>query len=318
MKVVILVPPEVQLLDVAGPMDVFCEANKMTGDKVYEVRLVGMNPELSVAANGMRFLADYSINTLLPEIDTLLIAGSPYIQKYEHHELLLQWIKHHAPLARRIGSICTGAFLLANAGYLDGRQVTTHWNSTSRLAQNYPNIKVEPNRIYVKDQTIFTSAGVTASMDLALALVEEDLGRKLALKIAKHLILFLKRPGGQSQFSMQLAAQIANKEPIRELQEWILEHLSAHLSVDNLAEKAGMSPRNFARVFKHELGITPGDFVEIARVEAAQRLLEEGDTPLKKVASLCGFSDANSLRRAFFRRMNVTPHDYRQRFLRTS
>ncbi|HEY4368642.1 MAG TPA: helix-turn-helix domain-containing protein [Steroidobacteraceae bacterium] len=215
---------------------------------------------------------------------------------------------------RRIGSICTGAFLLAHAGLLDGRRATTHWNSTARLAEMFPKIRLEPNTIYMKDGPIYTTAGVTASMDLALALVEEDHGRSIALRVAKELILFLKRPGGQSQFSMHLEAQAAEIGPIRDILEWIRDTLAENLAVDALAARLGMSSRNFARLFKRETDVTPGDFVEAARVEAARRMLEESDTQLKKVASMCGFAGHSGLRRAFMRRLKVAPADYRSRF----
>ncbi len=314
-KVVILTVPDVQMLDVVGPMDVFSEANIQLGSPTaYQVRLVALTPDAVQAENGMRFLPDASVKTALGAIDTLLVAGSPRIQAWETHPELLAWIKKHAPRARRTGSICTGAFLLGHAGLLNGRHATTHWKSTTRLTELFAKVQVDPNRIYIKDGPIYTSAGVTASMDLALALVEEDHGREVALRVAKKLILFLKRPGGQSQFSMQLEAQIADQSPVRALQEWILEHLNQDLSVEALAARMKMSSRNFARLFKRETGATPGDYVEAARVEAAKRILEEGDTHLKKVASLCGFTDPGGLRRAFARHLRVTPIEYRQRF----
>jgi transcriptional regulator GlxA family with amidase domain len=227
---------------------------------------------------------------------------------------LIAWLVGQSRYVRRLGSVCSGAFLLARAGLLTGRRATTHWNSAARLAKNYPNVRVEPDHIFVKDGPVYTSAGVTAGMDLALALVEEDHGRGVALRVARELVMFVKRPGGQSQYSLHLAAQVTERSPLRDIQESILNDLSAELSVEVLASRAGMSVRNFSRMFKRETGTTPGDFVEIARVQAARRMLEESDTPLKKVAYVCGFSDQNSLRRAFIRRLGVTPIEYRQRF----
>ena len=315
MRIAVLTVPSVQMLDVAGPMDVFSEANTLLGDPTaYETRIVALSAEPVVALNGTRFLPDMTIESSLEGFDSLLVAGTPGIRDYESHPELIKWIAREAPHVRRIGSVCTGAFILAHAGLLNGRRATTHWNFAARLAATFPEIKVEANTIYAKDGPVYSSAGVTASMDLALALVEEDHGRSIALRVAKQLVLFLKRPGGQSQFSVHLETQVAEIGPIRDIHEWILEHISGDLSVEALAARAGMSSRNFARLFKRETDMTPGDYVEATRVEVARRMLEEGDTPLKKVASLCGFTDQNGLRRAFMRRIKVTPVEYRQRF----
>lgn len=315
MRIAILAIPGVQMLDLAGPMDVFSEACNLLRDPgAYAMTIVALSSEPVTALNGTRFLPDATVECSLEGFDTLLIAGSPGIRQYEEDPRLVQWILRESRHVRRIGSICTGAFLLAHAGLLNGRRATTHWNSTGRLAEMFPAVKLEPNTIYVKDGAVYTTAGVTASMDLALALVEEDHGRSIALRVAKELILFLKRPGGQSQFSVHLESQVAEIGPIRDIHEWILDHLSEDLSVETLAARLAMSSRNFARLFKRETDMTPGDYVEAARVEAARRMLEEGDTPLKKVARMCGFADQSSLRRAFMRRINVTPVEYRQRF----
>ena len=315
MRIAILTVPSVQMLDVAGPMDVFSEANTLLRDpQAYDMRIVGLTQEPVTALNGTRFLPDASIGMSLEGFDTLLIAGAPGIRAYESHPQLIEWITREARHVRRVASVCTGAFILAHAGLLNGRCVTTHWNSSARLAETFPEVMVEPNRIFIKDGPVYTSAGVTASMDLALALVEEDHGRSVALRVAKQLILFLKRPGGQSQFSVHLETQVAQIGPIRDIHEWILDNISGDLSIEALAARAAMSCRNFARLFKRETDMTPGDYVEATRVEVARRMLEEGSMPLKKVASLCGFSDQNGLRRAFMRRINVTPVDYRQRF----
>jgi transcriptional regulator GlxA family with amidase domain len=315
MRIAILTIPGVQMLDVAGPMDVFSEANRLLQDPdAYSMTIVALSPEPVTALNGTRFLPDATIESSLDGFDTLLIAGSPGIRKYENHPELVQWTVRESRRVRRVGSVCTGAFLLGHAGLLNGRRATTHWNSAARLAELFPAVKLEPNTIYVKDGPIYTTAGVTASMDLALALVEEDHGRSVSLRVAKELILFLKRPGGQSQFSVYLEGQVAEIGPIRDIHEWILDNLSEDLSVEALAARLAMSSRNFARLFRRETDMTPGDYVEAMRVEAARRMLEEGDTPMKKVASLCGFADQSGLRRAFMRRINVTPAEYRQRF----
>ena len=314
-RIAILSVPGVQMLNVTGPMDVFSQANNQIGDAPrYVVEIVGLNSDPIKALNGTRFMPDETIHTALGEYDTVLVAGSPGIRDYEENEDLIEWLVNRARQARRVGATCTGAFLLAHAGLLDGRRATTHWNSTARMSRTFPSIKVDPSPVFVKDGTVYTTAGVTASMDLALALVEEDHGRKVALRIAKELILFIKRPGGQAQFSMHLAAQISDSGPIRDTQEWILNHVGENLSTAAMALRVGMSVRNFARLFKRESQMTPGDYVEAARVEAARRMMEEGNTSLKVVAGKCGFSDQGGLRRAFVRRLDVTPAEYRQTF----
>jgi len=315
MRMAILTVPSVQMLDVAGPMDVFSEANIQLRDpNAYQVKIVGLSMEPVKALNGMRFLPDMTIEQSLEGFDTLMVAGTPGIRDYENHPALIDWVAREARHVRRIGSVCTGALILAHAGVLKGRRATTHWNFAGRLTSAFPDIEVEANTIYVKDGPVYSCAGVTASMDLALALVEEDHGRSIALRIAKQLILFLKRPGGQSQFSVHLETQIAEIGPIRDIHQWILNNIAGDLSIEALADHAGMSSRNFARLFKRETDMTPGDYVEAARVEVARRMIEEGGIPLKRVAALCGFTDQNGLRRAFMRRLEVTPVEYRDQF----
>jgi transcriptional regulator GlxA family with amidase domain len=326
MRVAMLAFPGVQMLDLVGPMDVFDEANRQLRDpSAYTLAIVAPRAETTRGANGLRFLPDLPVDALEDDIDTLLVPGSVPPQEvtgevaYDpaRDRALLGWLARQPEHVRRIGSISNGAFVLAAAGLLDGRRATTHWASAARLAVQFPRVRIEPDRIYVKDGPIYTSAGVTAGMDLALAMLEEDHGHGSALRVARQLVMFVKRPGGQSQFSLHSNAPVAQRTPIRETQEWIFADLTGDLSVEALASRAGMSLRNFARMFKRETSETPGDFVEIARVEAARRMLEDSDTPLKKVASQCGFSDQNSLRRAFMRRLGVSPVEYRQRFRST-
>jgi transcriptional regulator GlxA family with amidase domain len=247
-------------------------------------------------------------------VDTLILAGGIGARRALGERAVIGWIRRIAPRVRRLASVCTGAFLLAEAGLLDGRRATTHWRSCPLLAERYPRIAVDPDPIFVRDRRVYTSAGITAGMDLALALVEEDHGREVALAVARELVMFLKRPGGQSQFSVPLMAQATDHQPIRELQGWIGEHLAADLSVAALARRAAMSPRNFARVFTRGVGVTPARFVERARVEAARRRLEESSLRVDAVATECGFSSAEVMRRTFLRTVRVTPADYRQRF----
>ena len=315
MRIGILVFPGVQLLDVAGPADVFVEAARQLGDlKAYQVQVIGTEAGALCSGSGPRLLVDATIANHRGRLDTLLVAGGPDVAAIVARDDLQRWLQRQAKAVRRIGSVCSGAFVLAAAGLLQGRRVATHWNAVDQLAAENPGTRVEPDAIYVKDGPLYTSAGVTAGMDLALAMVEEDHGRDLALRVARELVMFLKRPGGQSQFSAHLAAQTAGKSAIRALQDHVLANLRGDLSVPALAVRAGMSERNFARVFKDEVGLTPAEFVEIARIDEARRRLEASDLPLKRLADAVGYANADALRRAFARRVGVGPRDYRRRF----
>lgn len=315
MRIAVLAFPGVQMLDVTGPVDIFSEAMRQAkAPGAYTLQVIGTVAGPFRASNGMAIVPDATIAEAAPGIDTLLVAGGPELDLAAKPPALDGWLREQAARVRRLGSVCSGAFLLADAGLLDGLRVTTHWNVSARLAQDYPKLRVEPDQIYVRDGGVYTSAGITAGMDLALALVEEDFGRELALRVAREFVMFLKRPGGQSQFSAHLAAQTAERDVIRQVQAWVLDHLVEPLTIDQLAAQAGMSTRNFARTFKQEAAITPGDYVEMARVDAARRLLEETGHPLKRVASWSGFGDPATLRRAFGRRLGVSPGDYRRRF----
>ncbi len=313
--VVIVVPPNAQSLDVSGPMDAFLEANRQSGGKAsYEVRLISIGTDRTVRAGGMSLVADASIYDADQAIDTFLVAGTPdYVQAYSSVDFHA-WLRRRAPQTRRYGSVCTGAFFLGAAGLLDGLRATTHWQHAAELAERFPAAKVVPDQIYVEDGSLYTSAGVTAGIDLALKLIEDDHGRDLALGVARRLVVFLKRPGGQSQFSAHLAAQIATEDRIQSVQNWILDHLPLDLTLKALAGRAAMSVRNFTRVFQSETGITPAEFVEMARVDAARRLLEDTGIPLQRVASRCGFATPDTMRRAFVRQIGAGPRDYRERF----
>ncbi|MFZ6046962.1 GlxA family transcriptional regulator [Pseudomonas sp. CR3202] len=315
MRIALLAFPRVQLLDIVGPADVFAEAAKQLGNpRAYRVEVIGTEPGLLKGSSGIRLAVDSTVETHKGKLDTLLVAGSPFVDDIAGNPALQQWLRQQADSVRRIGSVCTGAFALAAAGMLRGRRVTTHWNSSVRLAEENPETRVECDSIYVKDGNLYTSAGVTAGMDLALAMVEEDHGRELALRVAREMVMFFKRPGGQSQFSAHLAAQTAERSVIRAIQDHVLAHLKDDLSVPALAARAGMSERNFARVFKQEAGSTPAEFVELARIDAARRLAEESDIPLKRLADEVGYANIDGFRRAFQRRLGVTPSDYRSRF----
>jgi transcriptional regulator GlxA family with amidase domain len=315
--VAIVIPQNAQSLDVSGPLDAFLEANRQAPRQSnYAVRLLSTGHDRTVKAGGMSLVADGSIFEDEGVIDTLLVAGTPdYAQAYTSTELH-QWLRRRAPQTRRHGSVCTGAFFLGAAGLLDGLNATTHWQHAAELAEKFPAAKIVPDQIYVEDGALWTSAGVTAGIDLALKLIEDDHGRELALTIARRLVVFLKRPGGQSQFSAHLAAQIATEGRIQAVQHWVLDHLSLDLTVNSLASRAGMSVRNFTRNFLQEAGITPADFVEMARVDSARRLLEDTDMPLQRVAANCGFANPDTMRRAFLRRIATAPSEYRKRFCR--
>jgi transcriptional regulator GlxA family with amidase domain len=265
-------------------------------------------------SSGLRIVPDSHVRAVRGPVDTLVVAGGEGVAEASADATLLRWLRRVASRVRRVASVCTGAFILAQAGLLDGRRATTHWASCDALARTHPSVDVDRDAIFVRDGNVYTSAGVTAGMDLALALVEADHGRELALAVARWLVLFLKRPGGQSQFSAQLAAQCAARDPIREVQGWIVEHPADDLTVDALAARASMSPRHFARVFVREAGTTPGRFVERARIEAARRRLEDSADGVEQVAAACGFGTAESMRRAFVQVLRVSPSAYRSRF----
>ncbi len=308
----------VQLLDVSGPLDVFAEANVQAGAEVYRPTVVAVRRGPVRASSGVRLMPDIVIEddprgTTLPRFHTLLVAGAPHAGEVPAEPLVLDWIRRAAPAARRFGSVCSGAFLLAEAGLLDGRRITTHWAAADALAQRFPKVTVDADAIHVRDGKVCTSAGVTAGMDLALALVEEDLGREIALKVASQLVMFFKRPGGQAQFSRREAPAAANRSALQELQRWVAAHPAASHDVPSLAARIGVSPRHLSRLFQEEVGITPASWVEAARVSAARQLLEEGNVAPKQVAAACGFSSVDTLRRAFLRVVGVTPADYRKR-----
>ncbi|MEP9379356.1 GlxA family transcriptional regulator [Aquabacter sp. CN5-332] len=313
MRIVILAPPGVQSLDVVGPAEVFWEAARRLGDpSAYEVQVMATTDEPVRGTGGLRFLADRTIHDPDEPIDTLLVGGDPSFQVID--PAVMDWLRRRAPGVRRYGSVCTGVFLLAAAGLLDGKRVTTHWECAGQLKAEYPHLAIDTDQIFIRDGALVTTAGVTAGMDLALALVEEDYGRDLALIVARYMVMFLKRPGGQSQFSAHLVAQMSGKSPIQQVQEFVLGHLAEPLTVDALASRAGMSTRNFSRVFRREMGMTPADFVDAARLDHARRMLQDTTMPAQRIAALCGFGNVDAMRRTFVRNLGVSPVDYRRRF----
>jgi transcriptional regulator GlxA family with amidase domain len=319
--VVIVAAPGAEVLDVVGPFQVFTSAVTLFADQhpraapIYRVEIVACTRQHSFTTNsGLQISAHKSFHQVRGEIDTLLVAGGSAVEHDRTSPETVEWIRRVAPGTRRFGSVCTGVLLLARAGLLNGRRATTHWAWCEQLARRYPRVAVEPDPIFVRDGSVYTSAGVTAGMDLALALVEEDHGSPLALQVARHLVLYLRRPGGQSQFSAALSLQLSDRQPLRELQSWVLENLDKELNVPMLAERLSMSPRNFARVFGQEMRLTPGKFVERLRVETARRRLEETGRSLKKIAAECGFGSVGSMRTVFQRVVGVAPGRYRQHF----
>ncbi len=319
-RIVMIAFPDAQIIDITGPLEVFGRAARLLTDErgwrvpAYTVEIAATKAGPFSTSSGIRLIADRSIAQVRGPIDTLLVAGGRGTTAAIRDRALIEWLRGSVNRTRRICSVCTGAFLLAEAGLLDGLSATTHWRQCERLATQFPAVKVETDPIFVRAGKILTSAGVTAGIDLALALLEEDHGRDVALAVARELVMFLRRPGGQSQFSVQLSRQLADREPIRELQRWMADHPGADLSVDALARRAAMSPRNFARVFMREVGVTPGEFVENLRVEAARRRLEESAEGVDSIASECGFGTRESMRRAFLRILHVPPSAYRSRF----
>jgi transcriptional regulator GlxA family with amidase domain len=314
MTLAILAMPGVQLMDACGPLDVFAEANRQAGYEAYRLMLLACEPGPLVSSSGTRLVPDAWIGDELEPLDTLLVAGTPLATEQYLRSGILDWLRQRAGSCRRYGSVCTGAFALAAAGLLDGRRVTTHWAVTETLAQRYPLIQVEPDAIQVHDGKLRTAAGVTAGLDLALALVQEDLGQDIARQVAAHLVMYFKRPGGQLQFSRQGTTSPIGRSALQALQRYVAANPALDHGIANLAARMGLSPRHFARVFHSDVGITPAAWVEMARVNAARGRLEEGREAPKQVAALCGFANADTLRRAFVRHVGVTPAEYRKRY----
>jgi transcriptional regulator GlxA family with amidase domain len=311
----VLAYPSVQLLDVTGPLQVFASANDLVtgagGTPPYLLRVVAQGGKATASA-GLGLAVD-SLPPVGAPLDTLMIAGGQGVEAAAADPVLVDWVRQRAGQARRIASVCTGAFLLAACGLLDGRRAATHWSVCSELARRFPAVRVEPDPIFVCDGPVWTSAGVTAGIDLALALLEQDLGRSVALAVARYLVVFLKRPGGQAQFSTALSLQAA-EDKFGALHAWINAHLADALSLPMLAAQAGMSERSFSRHYAEATGLTPGRAVERLRVEAARQLLSESRLPVKRISQRCGFGSEETMRRSFLRLLAATPQDYRARF----
>ncbi|MEU6220363.1 GlxA family transcriptional regulator [Streptomyces sp. NPDC047022] len=316
-RVVFLIYPQFQVLDLTGPHEVFGQAAQwVPAGEGYAVEIVASRAGAVRASHGIDVMAS-GIQQCEGPMDTLVVVGAPGNPQGADDEELVRWLEAAAGRARRVAAVCTGAFLLARAGLLDGRRAVTHWACCERLAREHPNVTVTPDPIFVHDGAVWTSAGVTAGMDLALAMVEEDHGPEVSRAIARILVMFVQRPGGQTQFSTQLAAQRPTRKPLRDLQAWVTDHLADDLTVRALAERAGMSERNFTRVFRAETGRTPAGYVETVRIEAARALLETTDITVDAIARLSGFGSAETLHRRFKHTLGVTPSQYRRHFSTT-
>ena len=315
--VAIVVYEGVQALDVAGPMDVFSEANTFVDEADrYETVLIAAHRDSLRASNGIRLVADLTFEEAAGGFDIILVAGAPTPPEAEPEPYLVQWVKELPRRSSVYGSICTGAFILGYAGLLDNRRVTTHWQDAQALAARFPKAKVEPDLIYVRDGRLITAAGVTAGIDLSLALVGQRHGAETALKVAKRLVVVAQRQGGQSQFSPYLTAPADPESPIARIQDHVMGNIGDRHTLESLAAVVGMSPRNLVRHFVQATGITPHEFIERARVDAARMMLERSDRPLKAVAFDCGFGSADRMRIVFSTRLGVTPVQYRASFQR--
>ncbi|MBC8009410.1 MAG: GlxA family transcriptional regulator [Burkholderiales bacterium] len=315
-RIVILMYPRVRELDVAGVVDVFASANHLLPqERRYQIDYVSTEREPQVdGMYGQQLRGGPHYSTLKGKVDTFLVPGGIGIAEGRTQPALLKWVRKQAAGSRRVGSICVGAFLLAEAGLLDGRRATTHWAFAKKMAEQFPAVNVDPDPIWVKDGNLYSSAGATSGIDLSLAMVEEDHGRKIALEVARMLVVFLCRPGSQAQFSVSLQEQATENRPLRDLQIWMLDNLSDDLSVPALATRAAMSERNFQRVFTREMGKSPAHHVEEIRIEAVRRKLERSTQGMEEIASACGFNSADVMGRSFLRQLKCTPAEYRARF----
>ncbi|HZI15552.1 MAG TPA: GlxA family transcriptional regulator [Myxococcus sp.] len=315
-RVLIIAFPEVQILDVTGPSSVFTTATRLVASKRpgYRVEIAALKTGPVATQGGVLLHATVPLDRVRGQVDTLVVPGGEVTMLPDSEPELPPHLRRLARRCRRVTSVCTGSFLLARAGLLDGRRATTHWMAAELLQRQHPRCEVRADHIFVRDGPIWTSAGVTSGIDLALAMVEEDLGRDVARQVARLLVMYLRRPGGQSQFSVQMASQWASRAPIREVQEWLPEHLREDLSVEALARRVAMSPRNFARAFRAEVGMTPARYVERLRVEAARASLESTRRTVKEIATEVGFGTLETLHRVFKRALGVPPAEYRRRF----
>jgi len=315
MKVTLVVLDGVQALDVAGPLDVFTEANHfLSKQDRYEMTLVGGRPDNVMCSSGIAFNVHCDYLNFHADSDLLLVSGGPRLPEYEPEPGFLSWLNERARTAKRFGAVCNGVFLLAHAGLLEGREITTHWDHADRLCKQFPESKVRPDKIFVRDGNLFTCGGVTAGIDLCLALVAEDWGHELAMKVAKRLIVYIRRDGGQSQYSPYLAVGPDEDSLVARVLKYVTDHISDLLTIEDIADAVGVSRRTFSRAFAKHAHVTPSVFVDQVRIDFARKLLEETDVPLKTVAFRCGFHTATQMRMIFSRQLDITPKQYRERF----
>uniref|UniRef100_UPI003F494188 GlxA family transcriptional regulator n=1 Tax=Cupriavidus yeoncheonensis TaxID=1462994 RepID=UPI003F494188 len=315
MKLALVVFDGAQALDVAGPMDVFAEANQLLpAHKRYEVSLVGVRPTSVTCSNGMQISVPVDYHNYHDNCDLLLVAGGPRAPGMQPEPEFLSWLHDKAVKSQRFGAVCNGVFLLAHAGLLDGREVTAHWSETKRLQEHFPRVCVRPDKIFVRDGSLFTCGGVTAGIDLCLALLAEDFGHALAVKVAKRLIVYIRRDGGQSQYSPYLAVGPDEDSIVSRARRYVDDHISDAFSIEELADAVGVSRRTFSRTFAKHAKVSPSVFVEQVRVDFARKLLEQTDVPLKTIAFRSGFRSSTHMRMIFSRRLDITPKEYRQRF----
>ncbi|AOI90612.1 AraC family transcriptional regulator [Burkholderia pseudomultivorans] len=314
----IVIYPGFKALEAIGPLSVFSYANvhlEQRGlDAGYDVRLAAPQSGEVRSDTGVSLHASKALNPLAVPHTALIVGARQIEQAVDATPQIVDWVKAAAPRMQRTAALCTGAFFVAAAGLLDGKRATTHWASARSLQERYPAVRVDPDSIFIREGALWTSAGVTAGIDLALALVEEDFGAAVSLDVARDLVVYLKRPGGQSQFSAHLASQTTSHPGIRDLQDWLLANLATRVGAAEMAARLSMSVRNFNRCFQRETGMTPSAFIERARVEAARRMLEQGDLPAKTIAADTGFGQYEAMRKAFQKLLGITPVAYRERF----
>ena len=318
-RIVLLAYEHMDLLDLAGPLQALATVNRRRvgeGPPPYETIVASADGGMVATGCGLPIVTTPLADLDGVPIDTVIAAGGCKGDHYDAHPALVAWISGRASTVRRLCSVCTGAFLLAEAGQLEGRLVATHWEWVTRLRARYPAVTVDPDHIFIRDGAVWTSAGVSAGVDLTLALIEEDQGHAVAIETARQLVMFIRRPGGQSQFSVALAAQSRDSGAFLELHAWMAGHLCDDLRIERLAGHVGMAPRSFARLYVERLGRTPARAVEAMRLEAARRAIEETDLPLKTIAAATGLGAGQTLRRVFLKHLGVSPDEYRDRFSR--
>jgi transcriptional regulator GlxA family with amidase domain len=318
-RIVVVASPTPDPLELIGPINVLNVANFILdhsgrSDLGYDLEVVTTRSGVIHEIDGLKIIADKPYQRLRGRVDTLLFQPMELDDLWNREDHFLAWVKRMSAQVRRIGSICFGTYILAEAGVLEGRHVATHWAYLDDFKHRYPGVILDIAPIYLKDDHIYTSAGATSGLDLSLALIEEDFGRDVALRVAQTLVLYLKRPGSQAQFSVQIPTWLTKEARIAELQSYIFENPSGDLRVEALSERAGMSPRNFSRVFAREVGMAPGNFVEQSRLDVARQRLEKSEASISQIAEWCGYSTTDGMRLSFERRLGVSPREYRRRF----